>query len=381
MLDQFYDADHELWRESVRAFVTKHLLDHLKRWEDTGAVDPDVWLEAAAQGLLAISLPEAFGGGGESDYRFRMVIMEELAAVGAASVNDGFSSLDDLSGPYLVDLGTAEQHARWLPGLCSGRHSTALALSEPGAGSDLRAISTSAVPGAGGWVLSGGKTFISNGDHAQLAIVFARTPGQEHGDYSLFVVEKGTPGFSAGQPIETMGRKAKGLTELYFDDVVVPKENLLGRPGAGFAHLGERLPRERMSIACYAMAAAQAALRWTLEFTKSRTAFGAPLAHLQTMKFALAEMSTEIDVSRAYLDAAILSLNAGQLTAVEAAKAKWWMSEMVQRILTRCVQMHGGYGYTMEYPIARAFVDARIQTIYGGTTEIMKEIIGRSMVR
>ena len=245
MHEQFYGPDHEQWRETVRAFVAKQIAPYQRQWEADGAIDHALWPAAARQGLLALTLPDRFGGGGEADYRYRLVIMEELAAVGAASVNAGFSQVDDLFGPYLIDLGTPEQHARFMPGLCAGTSTSALALTEPNAGSDLRSARTTAVPGAGGWVLSGAKTFITNGGRADLLIVFARTPGQEHGDFSLFVLEKGMSGFSAGPPIETMGRKAEGVTELFFDDVVVPADNLLGRPGAAFGHLMERLPRER----------------------------------------------------------------------------------------------------------------------------------------
>ncbi|HET9656700.1 MAG TPA: acyl-CoA dehydrogenase family protein [Kineosporiaceae bacterium] len=374
----FFDDDHEAFRTAVRAFTEAEIAPHLDRWDADRQVDPNLWARAAGQGLIGLSGPAEHGGAEAGDYRFRCVVMEELARVGAAAVNAGVALLDDLVGPYLFDLSTPEQAARWLPGLLSGRTTAAIAMTEPAAGSDLRGIRTTLHPGpdADGLLLSGTKTFITNAPHADLVVVFARD-----GDaFSLAVVEAGLPGFDRGRPLDTLGQRAEAVGELFFDAVPVPTANLLGVRGRGLAHLMERLPTERLSIAYYALAAAEQALVWTLDHVRSRTAFGTPVAQFQNTKFVLADLSTRIDVTRAYLERCVLALNASALTPVEAAKAKWWATELLQEVTSRCLQLFGGYGYIREYPIARLFVDARVHTIYGGTTEIMKEIVGRDLV-
>ena len=377
----FYDADHEAFRDAVRRFVDVEVVPHLDRWEDARHIDPGLWPRAAAQGLLGLPGPVEHGGGGTPDYRFRCVVMEELARAGAASVHVALALLDDLVGPYLFELATAEQAGRWLPGLLAGHATAAIAMTEPAAGSDLRAIRTTLRPGPDETlVLTGTKTFITNGARADLVVVFTRDPAARPDGFSLVVVEDGMPGFTRGQPLDTLGQRAENVAELFFDDVPVPAANVLGAPGRGLVHLMERLPTERMSIAWYALAAAEQALAWTVDHVRTRVAFGAPLARLQNTRFVLADLATRLDVTRAYLERCVVALNGSGLGAVEAAKAKWWATELLQDVVTRCLQLFGGYGYIRDYPIARLFLDARIQTIYGGTTEIMKEIIGRDLL-
>ena len=306
--------------------------------------------------------------------------MEELARVCAASVSSGFGLQDDIAIPYIVDLGTDEQKARWLPRMAAGECIGAIGMTEPGAGSDLQGIRTSAVRDGDDWVVSGAKTFITNGINADLVIVVARTdPGAGSRGFSLLVLERGMPGFSRGRQLDKIGLHAQDTAELFFDDARVPAANLLGREGGGFVHLMERLPLERMSIAMMALASLRAALDWTVEYTRQRTAFGQPIAAFQNTAFELATAVTEVDVLEAYLDKAVLALNEGELSAVDAAKAKLWATEVQRRVLDRCLQLFGGYGYMTEYPIARAYADARVQTIYGGTSEIMKTIIAREV--
>ncbi|MEV6424630.1 acyl-CoA dehydrogenase family protein [Streptomyces sp. NPDC051662] len=380
MKSKLYTEDHEAFREMVREFIAREVTPHQERWEQERLMDRQLWTAAGKQGLLGIAVPAEFGGGGESDFRYRAVVMEELADVGAASVSLSLSLQDDIALPYLLDLATGEQKRRWLPGVCSGEIVTAIAMTEPGAGSDLQGIRATAVKDGDDYLVSGAKTFITNGIHSDLVIVLARTdPAAGAKGMSLFVIERGMPGFTRGRKLNKVGLHAQDTAELFFDEVRVPAANLLGTPGRGFVHLMERLPRERMAIAVVAQAAAEAALRWTLAYCAERTAFGKPIADLQSTRFTLAELATETEVTRAYLDRVIGDFNDGTLSAVDAAKAKWWATELQNRVVNRCVQLHGGYGYMLEYPIARAFVDARIQTIYGGTTEIMKEIIGRDL--
>ncbi|MFF3661052.1 acyl-CoA dehydrogenase family protein [Streptomyces olivochromogenes] len=373
--------EHELFRTGVREFVTREITPALASWEQQGRIDPQMWRAAGKQGLLGLTVPEEYGGGGCRDYRFRCVVMDELAEAAAASVNVALGGFDDLVAPYLVDLGTEEQKRRWLPGLCAGERTAAIAMTEPDAGSDLRGIRTAAVRDGDHWVLNGAKTFITGGGHAGLVIVVARTdPKAGSRGFSLLVVEEGMPGFTRGRALDKLGQRAEDVSELFFDNVRVPAAHLLGDEGGGFGHLMERLPRERMSIAYYALTAAEAALRWTVDYVKERRAFGQAIAEFQNTKFTLAEIATELDVTRAYLDTCVDALTAGTLSATDAAKAKWWATELQQRVTSRCLQLHGGYGYMREYPIARAFVDARVGTLYGGTTEIMKEIIGRHII-
>jgi alkylation response protein AidB-like acyl-CoA dehydrogenase len=347
-------------------------------WEKDGIVDRGVWLEAGKHGLLGFEVDEEFGGGGVADFRFNAVLIEEVVRAGASGI--GFGLHNDVVAPYLVRLATDEQKQRWLPGFCSGELITAIAMSEPAAGSDLQGIQTTAVRDGDEWVINGSKTFITNGINSDLVIIVAKTdPSQGARGISLIMVERDTPGFSRGRNLEKMGLKAQDTAELFFSDARVPVTNLLGGENQGFIHLMENLPQERLSIAVGAVAASERILATTLEYCKTRTAFGRPIGSFQHSRFVLAELATEVEIARVYLDKAIVEHNAGRFTVTDAAMAKWWTTELQKRLVDACVQLHGGYGYMMEYPVAKAYVDSRVQTIYGGTTEIMKEIIGRSL--
>ncbi|KUL26789.1 acyl-CoA dehydrogenase [Streptomyces regalis] len=362
----------------VRDFVEHEIVPCHADWERAGLVDREVWRSAGKLGLLGIDVPEEYGGGGVRDFRYQVIISEEIMRVGATGI--GFALHNDVVAPYLLDLATDEQKQRWLPGFCSGGLITAIAMTEPEAGSDLQSIRTTAFRDGDDYVLKGAKTFITNGIHADLVVVVARTqPGRGARGLSLLVVERDMPGFTRGRKLEKIGMAAQDTAELFFDDVRVPAANLLGRPGRAFLHLAANLPQERLGIAAYAVAAAETAFAQTLEHCKSRTAFGQPIGAFQHVRFELAEMATELDVARTYVDRAVAEHNAGRLDAVAAAKAKWWATDVQRRVLDRCVQLHGGYGFMRETPVAKAFVDNRVHPIYGGTNEIMKEIIGRDL--
>ena len=372
------EPEHLAFREMVREFVEKEIAPFHAQWEADGQVDRAVWTAAGRVGLLGIDVPEEYGGGGVRDFRYQALLSEEVMRVGATGI--GFALHNDVVAPYLLGLATEEQKRRWLPGFCSGELITAIAMTEPEAGSDLQAVRTHARRDGDAYVLNGMKTFITNGVLADLVVVVARTePGQGARGLSLLVVERGMPGFTRGRKLEKIGMRAQDTAELFFDDVRVPAANLLGRPGRGFLYLANNLPQERLGIAAYAVAAAETAFEQTLAYCKERTAFGQAIGGFQHVRFELAEMATELDVARTYVDRAIAELNAGRLSAVDAAKAKWWATDVQRRVLDRCVQLHGGYGYMRETPVARAFVDNRVHPIYGGTNEIMKEIIGRSL--
>ncbi|MEU4685955.1 acyl-CoA dehydrogenase family protein [Streptomyces xinghaiensis] len=374
-----FTAEHEAFRGTVRAFLEKEVEPHHERWEREGVVDRSAWLAAGRQGLLGLAVPEEYGGGGAGDFRHSAVLTEEFARAGASGLAIGLHN--DIIGPYLTALSTEEQKRRWLPGFCSGEIITAIAMTEPGAGSDLQGIRTTATDAGDHWVLNGSKTFISNGILADLVIVVARTtPEGGAKGLSLLVVERGMEGFERGRNLDKIGQKAQDTAELFFHDVRVPKENLLGEENGAFLHLMTHLAQERMSIAVAAIAGAEELLEITKRYVKEREAFGRPLAKLQHIRFEIAEMATECAVTRAFVDRCIEEHTAGQLDAVHASMAKWWATELQKRVTDRCLQLHGGYGYMTEYRVAKAFTDGRIQTIYGGTTEIMKEIIGRSVL-
>ena len=378
-----YDSDHEQFRSIAREFVAREVEGKLDAWDDQRSIDRSVWLAAGRQGLMGIAVPEEFGGSGIDDYRYRCVLIEELAKVGAGSLAAGFSVQDDITIPYVCELGTAAQKQRWLPSMVSGETLGAIGMTEPGAGSDLRGIRTNAVRATGGWVLNGAKTFISNGISSDLVVVAAKTDQSENAGsraLSLLVVERDMPGFERGRKLLKLGLHAQDTAELFFNDVFVPDENVLGEVGGGLGQLMGLLPLERLSIAAQGLASAAAVFDATLAYTNERVAFGKPIADFQNTRFELAELSTELDASRAYFDRAVLAYNDHRLTAVDAAKAKLWLTEMQGRVIDRCLQLFGGYGYMMEYPVARAYQDARIQRIFGGTSEIMKEIIGRDLV-
>jgi alkylation response protein AidB-like acyl-CoA dehydrogenase len=373
-----YDAVHDDFRAAVRSFVDQHVAPHVWDWDEQGLVDRKAWVAAGEQGLLGIAVPEKLGGGGEQDFRFRLVLMEEYSRVGASGFNAGTSVQDDLVIPYLVDLGTPEQQQTWLPSLCAGTAIGALAMTEPDAGSDLRGIRTKAVRDGSDWVLTGSKTFITNGIQADVLIVLARTD-DDSGGFSVFAVPADSPGFRRGRKLDKLGLRGSDTAELYFEDLRLPGTALIGTPGRGLAHVMERLPVERMSIAGTSYAAAAAALEWTRRYCFERRAFGQPIGDFQATRFTLAELTTQVASGAALLDRSTRQLNANKLSAADAAAVKYWLSDMQQEVVSRCLQLHGGYGYMREYPIARAFADARITPIYGGTNEIMKEIIGRQI--
>ncbi|GAA4179927.1 acyl-CoA dehydrogenase family protein [Streptosporangium oxazolinicum] len=378
MRRDLFEEEHQLFRETVREFLAREVAPHHDRWEKDGIVPREVWKKAGEIGMFGFGVPEEFGGAGITDFRYNAVIVEEVMAIGATGL--GYSLHNDVMAPYFVDLTNDEQKARWLPGFVSGELITAVAMSEPGAGSDLQGIRTTAVRDGDHYVVNGQKTFITNGVNSDLVVVVAKTdPGAGARGISLLVVERGMEGFSRGRNLEKIGMHAQDTAELFFDNVRVPAANLLGpEDGQGFFQLMANLPQERLSIAVMAVAAAETVLRTTIEYCKSRTAFGRNLGSFQNTRFVLAELDTEVDIARLYVDRCILALNAKELTAVDAAKAKWWTTELQTKVIDRCLQLHGGYGYMMEYPVAKAWIDSRVQTIYGGTTEIMKEIIGRS---
>jgi alkylation response protein AidB-like acyl-CoA dehydrogenase len=374
-----YDAEHEAFRDSVRAFMQREVVPHHADWEKAGKVDRAVWIEAGKQGFLGFEAPEEFGGSGIRDFRYNTILGEESMAFGATGL--GFGLHNDIVLPYLLELGTPEQQKRWLPKFCSGEMITAIAMSEPGAGSDLQGIRTTAHRDGDEFVINGAKTFITNGIHADLVIVVTRTDPDVKASrgLSLIAVERGMAGFERGRKLDKVGLRAQDTAELIFTDVRVPVANLIGELNHGFAHLMAMLPQERLSIAVGAVGAARSIFDLTLAYCKERTAFGQPIGGFQHNRFVLAEMATELEMAEIYLDKALSEHLERRFTAVDAAMAKWWTTELQKRVVDRCVQLHGGYGYMMEYPVAKAYLDARVQTIYGGTTEIMKEIIGRSL--
>ncbi|QNG35633.1 acyl-CoA dehydrogenase [Geodermatophilaceae bacterium NBWT11] len=374
-----FDADHELFRETVRAFITEEVAPHHERWEAAGIVDRSFFARAGERGLLMSATPEEFGGAGVEDWRFAAVVDEEFARAGYASAGLGLALQNDVVGPYLLDLTDDAQKRRWLPGLTSGELIGAIAMTEPGTGSDLAGISTRAVRDGEDYVVDGSKTFISNGQNADLVVVATRTSEDRHRGLTLLVVERDTPGFERGRNLDKLGLHAQDTSELHFTDVRVPVANRLGEEGQGFYQLVGNLPQERLSLAVTAVAASEGVLARTLAYVTDRRAFGTAIGSFQHSRFLLAELFTEVDVARVFVDRCIELHVAGRLTAVQAAEAKWWTSELQVKVADRCLQLHGGYGYMREYPVARAFVDARIQTIYGGTTEIMKEIVGRDL--
>jgi alkylation response protein AidB-like acyl-CoA dehydrogenase len=377
---RLFDGDHDAFRRVVREFVRRDVEPHWQEWEQRRLIDRRAWLQAGEHGIIGLSIPEQYGGAGLADYRYRVVVAEELATIGAGSLMSSFGLQDDIVLPYFLSLASAEQKARWLPAMARGELIGAVAMTEPGAGSDLQGIRTSARRDGDAWILNGAKTFITSGIQSGVVIVVANSsPSGRARGLSLFVVEEGMQGFSRGRKLDKVGQHGQDTAELFFDDVRVPARNVLGEVDHGFLHLMQNLPMERLSIAVQAMTAARAALAWTVAYTKERTAFGKPLAAYQNTQFEIADMAAALDVFQHYLDAAVLALNAGELTAVDAAKAKLYGSELQKNVVDRCVQLFGGYGYMLEYPIARAYVDARIQTIYGGTSEIMKTIIGRDL--
>jgi alkylation response protein AidB-like acyl-CoA dehydrogenase len=375
-----FDSEHVDFRESVSRFVAEEITPHHEQWERDGIVPRELFAKAAAKGMLAMQVPEQYGGMGIDDFRFNQIISEEVSVAGDAGSGLGITLHNDICLPYFLAFGTEEQHRRWLPGIADGSLITALAMTEPEIGSDLAGLRATARRDGDGYVVNGSKTFITNGINADLVITAVKTdPSRRHAGISLLIVERGMDGFERGRNLDKIGMHAQDTAELFFEDVPVPAENLLGEEGEGFRYMTSNLAQERLSIAIAGVAAARGALRATIEYVKQRSAFGQPIGSFQNSRFALAEMATEIELATSFCDQAVLALNRRELSAEDAAMAKWFSTELQGRVADRCLQLHGGYGYMLEYPIARAFVDARVTRIYGGTTEIMKEIIGRSL--
>ncbi len=375
-----FTEEHTLFRDTFRHFVEKEIVPYNGQWEKDGIVSRELWLKAGQQGFLGLAVPEEYGGSGVEDFSYSAIIAEETARVGASSAGAGMGLHNDIVLPYLLAYATEEQKRRWLPKMCAGELITAIAMTEPNTGSDLAAVKTIAVRKGDAYILNGQKTFIANGILSDVVIVVAKTnPEKRHKGISLLVVERGMEGFKRGRMLEKMGFKSQDTAELFFEDVEVPVTNLLGEEGQGFYYLMRQLAQERLNVGISAVAACETALEMTLAYCKERTAFGQPIGSFQNSRFKLAEMKTEIEIARVFVDRCIEELNAKTLTPETAAMAKWWTSDLQKKVLDQCVQLFGGYGYMTEYPIARAYLDARVQSIYAGTNEIMKEIIGRSM--
>jgi alkylation response protein AidB-like acyl-CoA dehydrogenase len=378
-----FEDVHEDFRASFRTFLEREVIGEEGRygeWERAGIVPREVFARAGRGGFLGMAVPQRHGGAGADDFRFNLIIGEETQLAGVGSFGLGVTLHNDICLPYFLSYCDESQRERWLGPIAAGELITALAMTEPGIGSDLAGMSTRALRDGGHYVLDGAKTFITNGINADLVIVACKTdPTERHRGISLLVVERGMEGFERGRKLEKLGQHAQDTAELSFSDVRVPVENLLGVEGEGFGYLVSNLPQERLSIAASAVAAAEAALAWTLEYVRERHAFGQPIGSFQSSRFTLAELRTETDIARAYIDRCAQALDADELTAEDAAMAKWWCTELQGRVVDRCLQLFGGYGYVLEYPIARAYADARVTRIYGGANEIMKEIVGRSM--
>jgi alkylation response protein AidB-like acyl-CoA dehydrogenase len=373
-----FETEHQLFRESASTFVARSVLPHLDDWRTQRRIDREAWLEAGRGGFLGISIPEEFGGAGlADDFRFNAVLSEELAKA-SMGLSSSFGIHTDVVAPYLIAFCDQDQKERWLPGFCAGDLITAIAMTEPGAGSDLAAIKTRARRDGDDWILDGAKTFITNGMSADLVIIAART-GDERRDISLFVVESAAPGFSRGRKLDKVGQPEADTGELFFDGLRAPGSSLVGEAGSGFAAMMEHISQERLHSAVANIAHAKHHLMNTVEYVRDREAFGQPIGSFQSSRFLLAEMSTLADVTQSYVDNCVMSHIDGRLSSVEAAKAKWWTAESQNRIIDACVQLHGGYGYMNEYEISRAWSDARVTKIWAGSNEIMKELIGRDM--
>jgi alkylation response protein AidB-like acyl-CoA dehydrogenase len=374
-----YDADHLAFAEAFRAFADKVIVPNYLEWERAGISPREIFQEAGKGGFLGMAVPEEFGGGGVEDFRFNQVLNEQIALAGITGAGLGISLHNDTCLPYFLSFCTDEQKQRWLPGIVSGDLITAVAMTEPGAGSDLSGIRTSAKLDGDHYVVNGSKTFITNGINADLVITAVRTGDDRHKGISLMIIERGMDGFERGRNLDKLGLHSQDTAELSFTDVRVPVANRLGEEGEGFAYLTQKLPQERTSIAVNGVGEARAAFEETLQYVQDRKAFGKTIGSFQNTKFVLAEMITEIDVAQAFLDQCVDRLNEKKLSAADAAKAKWWCTELQGRVIDKCLQLHGGYGYMTEYPVARRYADARVTRIYGGTTEIMKSVVSKSL--
>jgi alkylation response protein AidB-like acyl-CoA dehydrogenase len=371
---------HDSFREAFRAFVTTEIVPFHDKWEQAGRVDRGMFAEAGARGFLGMAVPEQYGGPGQPDFRFNVIISEELQRSNVLGSGTCITLHNDIVLPYFLNAANEEQRGRWLPGMVTGERMGAVSMSEPGAGSDLASIRTSARLDGDHYVVNGSKTFVTNGLNSDTVVLAVKTDTTlRHKGISLLVVEEPTPGFERGRKLDKIGQRSQDTAELFFNDARVPVGNRLGAEGGGFALLMGNLVQERLSMAVNAIAGARAVLGWTLDYCRQRTAFGGPLTDQQFVRFEFAEMTTATDIGQVYVDHLVSRLDRGDVTAEDAAKAKYWTTELQQDVINRCLQLHGGYGYMREYPVARAFLDARIQTIYGGTTQIMKEIIGRAV--
>ncbi len=372
-----FTDEHRMFRDAVRRFMENEVVPHHERWEEQGYVDREVWQKAGANGLLCASMPEEYGGAG-ADKLYSIVVMEETARVNATGL--GFGLHSEIVAPYILHYGSEEQKRRFLPKMATGETIGAIAMSEPAAGSDLQGVKTTATRRGDVYLLNGSKTFITNGWHADVVIVVAKTePKAGAKGTSLLLVESGMKGFEKGKRLKKVGMKAQDTSELFFDNVEVPASNLLGNENEGFACLMQELPWERLQIAIGAVENAQAAIDWTTVYVKDRKVFGTTVSTFQNTRFKLAELQTEVQIARVFVDKCIELLLVGRLDTATASMAKYWCSDLQCKVIDECVQLHGGYGYMWEYPIARAFADARVQRIYGGTNEIMKEVITRAM--
>jgi alkylation response protein AidB-like acyl-CoA dehydrogenase len=377
-----FDDVHQQFRSTFRSWLDNEVVPHHEEWEKAGITPRELWLNAGKQGFLGLNVPEAYGGGDTDDYHFAAIMAEEIGATGVIGSANGITLHNDIVLPYFLGLANEEQRARFLPGMVTGEVIGALGITEPNTGSDVAGIRTTGLKKGGAFIVNGAKTFISNGINSDVVIVVCRTdPEKGHRGISLLLVERGMKGFERGRNLDKLGMHAQDTAELFFSDVEVPTENLLGEEGNGFVYLMTNLAQERLGIAVGAVAVADAALHWTLDYTKERKAFGQSISHFQNSKFLLAELATEVQIAQVYVDRCVELHCQGRLSAEQAAAAKFWTTELQNKVVDRCLQLHGGYGYMMEYPIARAWADSRIQTIYGGTTEIMKEIVGRSITK
>ncbi len=375
-----YNEDHVAFADSFRRFVAQEITPDYLQWETDGIAPRSLYKKAGDNGFIGMAIPQEFGGGGSHDFRFNSVIAEELAYAGIGGAGQGLTLHNDITTPYFTDICNDEQKARWLPGIASGELITAIAMTEPGTGSDLAGIATTARRDGDRYILNGCKTFITNGINSDLVIVAAKTdPSQRHAGMSLMVVERSMAGFERGRNLDKIGMHSQDTAELFFNDVDVPVSNLIGEEGRAFHYLTSNLAQERLSIAISGVAVARACVGWTVDYVKERKAFGTSISQFQNTKFVLAEQRTEVDVAQAFVDQCILALNEGTLTAPQAAQAKYWCTELQKRVADKCLQLFGGYGYMTEYPIARAYADARVTSIYGGTTEVMKSIIAKDM--
>ncbi|HCS27654.1 MAG TPA: acyl-CoA dehydrogenase [Spongiibacteraceae bacterium] len=374
-----YDADHEMFRDSVRKFLETEAAPYHEQWEEDGQVDRALWNKAGEQGFLCPTVPEEYGGVGV-DFRYNAIVDEECARSGLTGIGWGLHS--DISVPYIVRYGSEEQKQKYLPGCVSGEIVTAIAMTEPAAGSDLQGIKTTAVKDGDHYIINGSKTFITNGQHADLVVVVAKTdPSAGAKGTSLFLVEAGTPGFEKGKNLHKIGLKAQDTSELFFQDVRVPATALLGEEGMGFVYLMQDLPQERLQVSVLAVHSAQAILEQTVAYVNERKAFGKSIATFQNTQFKLAELDTELTAATVFLDRCLELHIEGRFDAIAAAKAKLLTTELQGKVMDECLQLHGGYGYMWEYPVARAWADARVQRIYAGTNEVMKLIIGRELLK